>query len=212
MQSTAGAAETAAPAALSFREPTFGDWMEIGDIARQVVVNPRDVGGDVALEQKPSPYAVGQWFAALSGQSQAVLRTLPMSAGIAAYRDLSDKLPPFEDAVPDGSAVAVGDKMELKLNNPLPGARGQVATVMLGQPSIGDWLDCGNVHVRRVVNPEADGQPKYLEIKLDEAAVTRWMARMTGLAEPILGLMSYTDARRVFAYVKQSFAGLELGN
>lgn len=213
---TAGAeVKTPAPASLVLRDATFGDWIEIGDISRSTVVNPRGAGGDRAVEIKVNAYAVAQYFEALSGERPDVIRKLPYAASRLAYRELLAKVPAFDEATifenPAVSALPDGG-FEIRLRKPLAGAREQTKSVVLRPANSGDWIDCGDLHVQRALNPGDDNVPIGLEIKLDEDSVGRWMTKLTGLPWPILSLMDYHDARLVFAAIKTMLGGVDLGN
>lgn len=209
---TAGAAADAAPAELRLRAATFGDWVEIGDMQRATVVNPRGTGGDAAVELKVNPYVVARYLETLSGLPTSDIRKIPMPQFKGALRRLYELVPAFDEAKPDARAVLTDKGFEIALTKPLPGAREQRNSLFLRAPDVGDWIDCGDLHVQRALNPGADNQPAGLEVKLDEAAVERWMAKLTGLPTPILYLMDYHDARRVFATLKPMLSGLDAGN
>lgn len=203
-----------APAELRLRDATFGDWLEFGDIERQTVVNPRSTGGDSAVEFKVNPATVAHYIEALSGEPASVIHKLPFQTGRKLYLDLMRKVPAFDQARSDGDGVhrLPDGSFEVALRTPLPGAREQTKAVIVRQPDLGDWIECGDLNVQRALNPGQDNEPESLEVKLDESAVGRWMQRLTGLPFPILAAMDYHDARRVFAVFKPLLAGQQLGN
>lgn len=210
---TAGVAgATLAPADFILREPTFGDWVACGDINRQFLVASPDQsdGATATIEFALDPAAIAAWFPVLTGQTAASIRGLDIHDGKRLFQQLKQKIPNFGEREYDGGRGPV------VLDRPLPGARGETREVTIRRLSVGDWLDCGDITTERIEVDEtaarASNTAKRLERRLNRRAVNEWMIALTGLGEPILHLMAYEDARRVFAVVRNSLAGITEGN
>lgn len=203
----------AAPVALTLSDPTFGDWLRCGDLQRQTIMNPREAGGDVAIEFTVSRTAVASWFKRLSNLTEAQLGALSMAEMRRGYADLVRKVPQF-DQLPDEQAEMRTGGIPIKLEQRLPGHRADIEIVTIREPTFADWQACGDIYVTRALEPQAGGdlQPRAIEAKLDEKAVGRWFEALTGLPLPILSAMTYEDARRVFAVMKPHIKGFDAGN
>lgn len=212
----AGAERSSAPASLSLRTPTYGDWLACGEIEKTVLVaDPfADEGVDATMEFAVDPEAVVAWLRALTDAPADDLNAMSMSEGRRLYRELQLLLPPLETATVDSAAQVFDGAIVIALDKPLPGARGQIGEITLRRPRLGDWVTCGNPSVQRVAVEETRdaAKPRRLEQRVDRAAINRWVLALTGLPEAVLHLMTYADFRRVYAHLRPLLAERDEGN
>lgn len=213
----AGAGDSPAPAPFVLRPPTFGDWVACGDIDKTYyIADPHaEAGVEATMEFAVDPESAAKWFLALSKKSRSEINGLSMAEGKALFALIKRQVPAFTTAIAEGAGIDASGAVVIDLAHPLPGARGKIAQVTLRPPLVGDWIMCGNPSVQRVSvdNEVMDGAaPRRLEQRIDRSAVNRWFMALSGLPEPILHLMHYSDAMRLFAYMRQMLAGLDEGN
>ena len=60
---------------LSFRQPTLGDYVDLGPISRTIASNPGNIE-DMRIEVVEDPAAVLRWICRLTGQPEAIIRTM----------------------------------------------------------------------------------------------------------------------------------------
>lgn len=201
---------------LNLREPTFGDWLEIGDIERQVVFVGTDDAGEPEhqVHTRRNPETVLSWLTALSGLDADELKQVPLAAFRGATLRLLQLVPPYDTAAIDDDAAYLEDgSIVFELRSPLPGARGQISSLTLRRPLAGDFLTCGETHT--IVNVGLDLETKRfkgLEHRLNPHAAGAWLSRLTGVPIPLLSLMPYRDGRRVFAHLSKQLSAVALGN
>lgn len=214
---TAGAeGQTHAPAELRLREATFGDWLEIGDIERQVVFVGTDDAGEPEhqVQTRRYPETVLAWLTALSGFDADELKQVPLAAFRGATLRLLQLVPPYDTAAVDDDALHGEDgSITFELHTPLPGARGQISSLTLRRPLAGDFLACGETHT--IVNVGLDLETKRfkgLEHRLNPHAAGAWLSRLTAVPIPLLSLLPYREGRRIFAHLSKQLSAVTLGN
>lgn len=60
---------------LSFRQPTLGDYVDIGPVSRTIATNPGDLES-MRIEVIEEPQAVLRWICRLCGHPEAIIRTM----------------------------------------------------------------------------------------------------------------------------------------
>lgn len=83
---------------VTLRPPTFGDWLEIGDIQRQVFFAPEIEGGQPSFRLELQEARVGAWIKRLSGLHDAQIAQMTMADGAAVYAAVKDLLNVVRDA------------------------------------------------------------------------------------------------------------------
>jgi hypothetical protein len=66
---------------IELRPPTFGDWLDIGEIQAYVITDTQAMsrGQPIATRVEHRLEAIGRWFQALSGQPMAVLTQMSLA-------------------------------------------------------------------------------------------------------------------------------------
>lgn len=217
----AGAETTSAPASSRLRRPTFGDWVQCGDIQKTYLVADASaaVDGNASIDMVTDPESVAAWVVNLSGQDAAEIAQLTMQQCRPLVVAVNRAVPSFADCKPEGGTVTANG-VSVPLSSPVMGMRDKISHLHLRLPTAADWISCGDITVQRVAVDQADLssrrseqlRPKKIEQRLDRGRVNRWMMALTGQPEAILHLLDYDDARRVFAYLKALIAVTDEGN
>lgn len=201
---------------LKLRDPTFGDWLEFGDVERQVVFVGTDDAGDPEhqVETRRHPETVLAWLTALSGLDADELKQVPLADFRGATLRLLQLVPPYDTAAIDDDAVYGEDgSVNFELKAPLPGARGQISSLSLRRPLAGDFIACGETHT--ILNVGLDLETKRfkgLEHRLNPHTAGAWLSRLTGVPIPLLSLLPYREGRRIFAHLSKQLSAVALGN
>lgn len=211
----AGAEVSPAPASLSLRKPVFGDWVTCGDIEKTLLIADKFAPeeSNATVDTRHDPEAVAAWLRLLSKVEMAQILALPLAEGKLLFKELKKLVPSFADAKAGGGQIT-GAGVLVPLKSPLPQARGQVQELLLRRPTVGDWITCGDASVQRVAVQQDDDTAalRQIEMRIDRAAVNRWLMALTGQPEALLALLDYEDARNVYAHLRGMLAGLDVGN
>lgn len=80
---------------LELKEPTFGDYLDCGPLVRNIAMDPQGEG-KMKVEVVDDTEALAQWAQRLTGQPQAILRTLRPRDAFALRREISRIVAEFE--------------------------------------------------------------------------------------------------------------------
>lgn len=82
-------------AVLDIRQATYGDWMDCGPVSRNVAINPTDPA-NMQIEVIENREAMMRWMCRLTGQPEAVLRTMGPRDALAVRREITRMVMEFE--------------------------------------------------------------------------------------------------------------------
>lgn len=198
---------------MPLRPPTFGDWLDCGDISR--IVRTMPMAGEEAIEFRTNESAVLRWMVAATGLTEADIEAMPAPVGRAIYLRLVENVPAMAYAKPnENDPVSMHpDGLEITLSQPLPGPRQTYSTIKLRTPTFGDVISAGDITTTRVLKSTAlgNGIPATEEV-INPEAVGRWFMRLSGLPLPILALMPFRDAWIAFAHLRPLIAEISHEN
>ena len=83
---------------VTLRAPSFGDWLEIGDIQRMTYIDAELEGGPRSARIEIIEARVGAWIKRLSGLHDAQIGKLTMKDGAAVYAAVKELLNVVRDA------------------------------------------------------------------------------------------------------------------
>lgn len=85
----------------------------------------------------------------------------------------------------------------VELADPVAWHNEVVDRIELRRPTYGDYMDCGPI-LRHITSDDPD-QPgkRRSEMVEDQAAMTKWMARLSGRGENFLRLLSWRDGKAI---------------
>jgi len=107
--------------------------------------------------------------------------------------------PPIEERhgrAPAPAAAAAGGT-RIELTTPIIGHRGTINEIVLREPTMGDYLDCGQVMITYGLAAGAAGDVERIQVVEDRVAIMRWMVALSGIEEALLRMMSVPDGIRV---------------
>lgn len=198
---------------MPLRPPTFGDWVECGEVSRLIRVASDT--GEEAIEFRSNEAAVLRWIKRSTGLSDKAVVAMPSAVGRAIYARMISQIPAFAYAKPrEGDSVAeVPEGLELTLKTPLPGHREQHTKLLFRNPTFGDVINAGDITTMRVMRASAlgDTAPATEEI-INAESVARWFQRLTGLPIMILSLLDYDDAWTAFAHLRPRISEIAAEN
>lgn len=90
---------------LEIRQATYGDWIDCGPIQRNLAINPRDPT-EMQIEVVEDRDAVMRWMCRLTGQPEAVLRTMGPRDALAVRREISRIVAEFEQGNSTGGPAS----------------------------------------------------------------------------------------------------------
>ena len=80
---------------LTIRIPTYGDWMDCGPVQRNIAIDPT-AGSGMKIEVIEDREAMMRWMCRLTGQAEAVLRTMGPRDAKAVRREIARLVAEFE--------------------------------------------------------------------------------------------------------------------
>lgn len=188
---------------MPLRPPTFGAWLDCGEVNR--LVRTISDTGEEAVEFRANEAAIARWLKWSTGLSTSQIVQMPSSVGRAIYGRLIPAIPSMSYAKPSiGDPVKpVGDGIEIKLTDPISGHQGPIVVLKLRHPTFGDVIKAGDIATLRVMKTTALGEevPSTEEV-INVDAVGNWFETLSATPLTILRSMSYRDAHLCFAHLK----------
>lgn len=139
------------------------------------------------------------------------------------YQRQQGNQPPFSASNPNGfgeltaphasrAAPPVDERMTVELSRPIVTHKGDVRVLQIREPKFEDWINCGPVNRRIVLDPRENGGRTGVEIVEDATALLKWMMALTGLGRIVLETMPLADSRKLAAKVMALIEDIERGN
>lgn len=90
---------------LSFRQPTLGDYVDIGPVSRTIATNPGDLES-MRIEVVEEPQALLRWICRLANQPEAIIRTMAPRDFAAVRSEISNILAEYSSGNASRTAPA----------------------------------------------------------------------------------------------------------
>ncbi len=97
---------------------------------------------------------------------------------------------------PQTPKLTVVGNTTITLSKPIQGHHGPISELTLREPTMGDWIECGELQ-KTSMHIDEQGT-RTMTVQPDPKAVGNWLQRLSGVPLAVFGHMEYRDFQKVY--------------